>query len=126
MQFIPGSHRMGDFSHDLSEREDLVLSNVLNDPRLDLSSARTIELDPGQCSLHDVNLVHSSQPNRSGRRRAGYAIRYMPSTSHYDRTLKMGNASRLAPIEFSSRPIGLLRGTDRCGKNDFTVGHTRW
>ena len=126
MQFIPGSHRMGDFSHDLSEREDLVLSNVLNDQRLDLSTARTIELDPGQCSLHEVNLVHSSQPNRSGRRRAGYAIRYMPSTSHYDRTLKMGNASRLAPIEFSSRPIGLLRGTDRCGKNDFTVGHTRW
>jgi hypothetical protein len=126
MRIIPGSHRMGEFSHEVSDREDLVLNNVLNDPRLDLGTARDIVLEAGQVSLHDVALVHGSQPNVSGRRRAGYAIRYMPSTSHYDRTLAMGGASVTAPVEFRERPIWLVRGVDRSGLNDFRIGHTHW
>lgn len=126
MRFIPGSHRAGEFSHEVSEREDLVLNNVLSDPRLDLSTACDIELEAGQVSLHDANLVHGSQPNRSGRRRAGFAIRYMPSTSHYDRALDMGKVSATVPVEFARRPIWLVRGVDRCGLNDFTTGHELW
>ncbi len=126
MRVIPGSHRLGEFSHEVSEREDLVLNNVLNDPRIDLSRARNVELEAGQISLHDVELVHGSQANTSGRRRAGYAIRYMPSTSLYDRALDMGGASLSAPVEFKQRPIWLLRGVDRCGRNDFSVGHVDW
>jgi Phytanoyl-CoA dioxygenase (PhyH) len=123
MKVIPGSHRLGDFSHDTSDREDLVLNNVLNDPRLDLSTAYDIELEPGQVSLHDVNIVHGSQPNRSGQRRAGYAVRYMPATAHYNRQSGRHSVSALAPIDFANRPIWLLRGTDRCGRNDFVTGH---
>ena len=126
MRVIPGSHRLGEFSHEQSDREDLVLNNVLNDPRIDLASARNIELEAGQIPLHDVELVHGSQANTSGRRRAGYAVRYMPSTSLYDRTLSMGGASQSAPVEFKQRPIWLLRGVDRCGGNDFSVGHSHW
>ncbi|MBK6658852.1 MAG: phytanoyl-CoA dioxygenase family protein [Proteobacteria bacterium] len=63
MRVIPGSHRMGEFSHDTSPREDLVLNQVLNDPRIDLARVRNIELEPGQVSLHDVELVHGSQAN---------------------------------------------------------------
>jgi len=126
MRCIPGSHRMGEFTHVVSEREDLVLNNVLDDPRLDLSSVRDIELEPGQISLHDANLVHGSQPNRSARRRAGYAMRYMPGTSLYDRTLDMGGGSATAPVEFKQRPIWLVRGIDRHGGNDFVTGHTHW
>lgn len=126
MRVIPGTHRMGDFSHEVSDREDLVLNNVLSDPRLDLSTARDVVLEAGQFSLHDIALVHGSQPNRSGRRRAGFAIRYMPATSHYDRSLAMGGGSNTAPVEFPRRPIWLVRGVDRCGKNDFVTGHTDW
>lgn len=126
MRVIPGSHRMGEFSHEVSERDDLVLNNVLNDPRIDLARLRNVELEAGQLSLHDVDLVHGSQPNTSGRRRAGYAVRYMPATSLYDRTLTMGGASRSAPVEFARRPIWLLRGVDRHGGNDFVTGHTHW
>jgi hypothetical protein len=126
MRVIPGTHRMGDFTHEVSDREDLVLNNVLNDPRLDLATARDVVLAAGQVSLHHIALVHGSQPNRSARRRAGFAIRYMPSSSHYDRTLRMGGGSNTAPVEFPRRPIWLVRGVDRCGKNDFTVGHTHW
>lgn len=126
MRVIPGSHRLGDFSHEVSDREDLVLNNVVNDPRLDLRAVRDVKLTPGQFSLHDVNIVHGSAPNRSGRRRAGYAIRYMPSTSHYDRTLDMGTVSALAALDFAERPIWLLQGIDRCGRNDFQIGHSAW
>ncbi len=126
MRVIPGSHRLGDFSHEVSDREDLVLNNVVNDPRLELSRVYHVALEPGQCSLHDVNIVHGSAPNQSGRRRAGYAIRYMPATSHYDRTLSMGTVSALSALDFPTRPIWLLSGIDRCGKNDFQIGHTAW
>lgn len=123
MRVIPGSHRAGEFSHEISPREDLVLNNVLNDPRLDLTRVRNIELEAGQVSLHDVELVHGSLPNTSGRRRAGFAVRYMPSTSLFDRSLSMGGASNSAPVEFKQRPIWLLRGVDRCASNDFSIGH---
>jgi len=126
MRVIPGSHRMGEFSHAVSDREDLVLNNVLDDPRIDLASARDIELEAGQVSLHDVELVHGSQPNTSGRRRAGFAVRYMPATSLYDRTINPGQASATVPLEFAQRPIWLVRGQDRHGGNDFTIGHTHW
>ena len=76
--------------------------------------------------MHDVNLVHGSAPNRSGQRRAGYAIRYMPATSHYDRSLDMGKVSALASLDFAERPIWLLRGVDRSGLNDFRRGHRGW
>jgi hypothetical protein len=126
MRVIPGSHRLGEFSHEVSAREDLVLNNVLSDPRIDLARARNVTLEAGQISLHDANLVHGSEPNTSGRRRAGYAVRYMPSTSLYDRSLDMGGASATAPVEFKARPIWLVRGVDRCGRNDFLTGHTLW
>lgn len=126
MRVVPGSHLHGEFEHTVSGREDLVLNNVLDDPRIDLDTARLVELEAGQLSLHDVALVHGSEPNRSGARRAGYAIRYMPATSHYDRSLEMGGASATAPVEFRKRPIWLVRGRDRTGRNDFRTGHTLW
>ncbi len=126
MRVIPGSHRMGEFTHETSDRDDLVLSNVLNDPRIDLASAYDVCLTAGELSLHDVDIVHGSQPNRSARRRAGFAIRYMPSTAHYDRSLRMASASATVPVEFAQRPIWLVRGVDRCGRNDFEIGHNYW
>ena len=41
--------------------------------------AVTLELNPGQMSLHHVLLVHGSEPNPSAKRRVGIAIRYMPT-----------------------------------------------
>ena len=36
MRVIPETHRSGDFSHLVSNREDLVLNNVVNDPRVEV------------------------------------------------------------------------------------------
>lgn len=126
MRIVPGSHRLGVLSHAKSDREDLVLDNVLDDARLDLARARDVVLAAGQVSLHHVDLVHGSPPNRSTRRRAGYAIRYMPASAHYDRGIELGGASSLAPVEFRGRPIWLVRGSDRDGRNDYRTGHTHW
>ncbi|MCB1746464.1 MAG: phytanoyl-CoA dioxygenase family protein [Gammaproteobacteria bacterium] len=126
MRVIPGSHLVGEFSHEKSTREDLVLNNVLNDPRIDLASARDIVLTAGQVSLHDVDLVHGSAPNTSGRRRAGLAVRYMPASAHYDRRIDPGQASQTVALDFAQRPIWLARGEDRAGLNDYRVGHTHW
>ena len=126
LRVIPGSHRMGEFEHDTSDRDDLVLNNVLNDSRIDLETAVDLELKAGQFSLHDVDLVHGSQKNISGRRRAGYALRYMPATSQYDRSIDPGKASASVPLEFAKRPIWLVRGVNRHPGNDFEIGHTHW
>jgi hypothetical protein len=37
-------------------------------------------LKAGSCSLHADMTAHGSDPNRSGRRRCGFAIRYSPVT----------------------------------------------
>ena len=126
LRVIPGSHNMGEFTHHTSSREDLVLNNVLDDSRLDLATAVDLELAAGRFSLHDVDLVHGSQANTSGRRRAGYALRYMPASSCYDRQIDPGAASATVPLEFAERPIWLVRGENLHQKNDFTIGHTHW
>ena len=126
LRVIPGSHKMGEFDHEKSDRDDLVLNNVLNDARIDLNTAVDLELNAGQFSMHDVDLVHGSQKNTSGRRRAGYALRYMPASSAYDRNIDPGAASATVPLEFVKRPIWLVRGTNQNPGNDFTIGHTHW
>ena len=49
-------------------------------------------LEAGRISLHDVFLAHGSEANTSPRPRRGMTLRYMPTTSVFDR----GIARRLA------------------------------
>lgn len=44
---------------------------------LDESLAADVVLKAGEMSLHHANLLHGSNPNRSGSNRVGYAIRYV-------------------------------------------------
>jgi non-heme Fe2+,alpha-ketoglutarate-dependent halogenase len=39
----------------------------------------SVNLQPGEMSLHHVRLIHGSPPNTSPRRRIGFAIRYIPT-----------------------------------------------
>ena len=111
MRYIPGSHRERRlFPHVVSERADLALNRVLDPASYDESTAAYDELPSGQLSLHDVYLIHGSAANTSGGRRAGYAIRYMPATSHFDRNLDMGAGSKHFATQFATRPIYLMRG----------------
>jgi ectoine hydroxylase-related dioxygenase (phytanoyl-CoA dioxygenase family) len=76
-------------------------------------------------SLHDVYMIHGAKANTSGKRRTGVALRYMPATSVFERDLRPVDGQSGVPVNFAQRPLWLLKGTDRSGRNDFTVGHTR-
>ena len=122
LQVVPGSHRDKHlFDHLREDREDLVLTQRIQG--LDESKAVNVELEPGQMSLHDVYMIHGATVNRSPMRRAGVAIRYMPGSSVFERNLIKPNSSSGYLVDFSTRPLWLLKGKDRTGRNDFSVGH---
>ena len=124
LRYIPGSQRDKNVRrHHQDDSGDWTLNQELDADQFDEAEARDVVLEPGQISLHDVYLIHGSQPNRSARRRAGYVLRLMPSSSHFDRALGAEIAKRSKVVDFENRALHLLRGVDRCGKNDFTTGH---
>ena len=119
MGWVPGSHASRRlYTHHTDSRGELALNQALDSGQVDLESARYNQLEAGQMSLHDVHLVHGSPPNRSARRRAGLVLRYMPSTSVFDRSISNPDIV----VDFTTMPIRLVRGRDRSGKNDLEVG----
>ena len=123
LRVIPGSHRARQLHEHLHEdRSDLTLQQRLAAGSFDEAAAVDIELQPGQMSLHDVYMVHGAAANTSTQRRTGVALRYMPATSLFDRRLKPVDGKTGVAVDFSRRPLWLLRGQDRAG-NDFSVGH---
>ncbi len=125
MQYIPGSHKTKRMEeHVLDKRDDMALGQTMTG--IDMSKARNCVLEPGQISFHDVYTVHGSDHNSHAlKRRADYAIRYMPATSLYDRSEENPAtvyARKHSPnMNYPNRPIWLVRGQDRAG-NDYTVG----
>lgn len=116
MMFVPGSHRTRElYPHAEQPSEESALNAELVPEHVDLERAEVDALPAGGLSLHDVYLIHGSEPNRSARRRAGYVIRYMPATSHYDRE-KARAGSNLVDTRLADRPLFLLRGEDWTGK----------
>jgi len=81
MGFIPGTHTQDQIPH----RDTFAKNNLLTRGQevavdVDETKAVTIELQPGEMSLHHVRLVHGSPPNPSDDRRIGFAIRYIPTS----------------------------------------------
>jgi ectoine hydroxylase-related dioxygenase (phytanoyl-CoA dioxygenase family) len=109
------------YHHRLDERPDHALDQRIDETEFDTAQIVDVQLRAGQMSIHDVYAIHGSRPNTSSKRRVGFAIRYMPATSLYDRTIKMTGASRGLRQDMSRRPIYLVRGQDRAG-NDFECG----
>ena len=126
LRVIPGSHRDRHLHPHLHEdRQDLTLQQRMADGCFDVADAVDIELQPGQMSLHDVCMIHGAAANTSPQRRTGVALRYMPATSHFDRSLKPVDGKTGVAVNFAQRPLWLVKGRDVCGLNDFTVGHPR-
>lgn len=126
MRFIAGSHKQETlYRHHVTDRENLVLNLELDADQFDESQAVNVELEAGQMSLHDVRLIHGSLANTSDHRRAALIMRYMPATSHYDRSL-IDSRRDNSPFNIYHQPLWLVRGVDRSGKNDFVHGHEMW
>lgn len=126
LRVIPRSHRDHVLHPHLHEdRADLTLNQRMADGTFDEAAAVDLELQPGQMSLHDVYMIHGAQANTSAQRRTGVALRYMPSTSVFERDLKPVDGKTGVAVNFAQRPLWLLKGVDRSGRNDFEVGHSR-
>lgn len=124
LRVIPGSHRDRQLHPHLHEdRDDLTLQQRMADGIFTEDQAVDIELAPGQMSMHDVYMIHGAKANTSDQRRTGVALRYMPASSHFDRSLKPVDGKTGVPVSFATRPLWLLRGRDVCGLNDFQIGH---
>ena len=113
LRIIPGSHKSRKlFKHENNPSDDLVLSLELPGSEFDESTAVDIVLESGQISLHDVFLIHGSEPNTSGKPRRGVTLRFFPTTSVYDRDIEEWE---------QPRSLFLMRGTDKSKRNDFVV-----
>ncbi len=126
LRVIPGSHagqRLHQHLHE--DRSDLTLNQRLAAGSFDEASAVDIELQAGEMSLHDVYMIHGANANRSTRRRTGVALRYMPTTSVFERDLRPADGKTGLAVDFANRPLWLVRGSDRSGRNDLAVGHRR-
>jgi len=123
LRVIPGSHRAKVLHEHLHEdRADLTLNQRMAAGAFDEAKAVDVELAPGQMSLHDVYMIHGAAANRSGMRRTGVALRYMPATSVFERDLRPHDGKTGVPVDFARRPLWLVKGADRSGRNDFRVG----
>jgi Phytanoyl-CoA dioxygenase (PhyH) len=124
LRVIPKSHIGKQLHEHLHEdRQDLTLQQRMAEGSFDEADAVDLELEPGQMSLHDVYMIHGAKANVSTKRRTGVALRYMPGSSHFDRSLKPMDGKTGVSVNFAQRPLWLLRGKDQTGLNDFVVGH---
>jgi ectoine hydroxylase len=78
VRVVPGSHRGGVFAH----RETFAARNLNNhgeeaEVDVDERDAVDLVLRPGEMSLHDVNILHSSRPNDSDTPRIGFSVSYI-------------------------------------------------
>jgi non-haem Fe2+, alpha-ketoglutarate-dependent halogenase len=109
MRVIPGSHQLGSLDHE----------NVADDPHLlnrrgerikmevDESQAVDIELQPGQMSLHESTLVHSSNPNASDEPRIGFIVRFVTSrmTNPNTRLMRVRGDGDCSHLDLAEKPV---------------------
>ena len=121
LRYIPGSHKdQRALEHSTNMSEELTLNQELLPCEFDESQAFSLELEAGQMALHDSFIVHGSGVNKSSKSRRGMTLRYMPTTSVFDRKLaeKMSSKTTLGHVD---RTLFLMRGFDVSGKNDFRI-----
>ena len=104
MQVIAGSHLEGFRTHDNEPDETNML---MSDQHVELtgndqSKRATVELQPGQFSMHHSMLLHGSGPNNSDRPRIGLSINYIAADVIQLKNLGQDSAT-------------LVRGTDYFG-----------
>ncbi|MAT74441.1 phytanoyl-CoA dioxygenase family protein [Candidatus Poribacteria bacterium] len=123
LQVIPGSHRDRQLKKHVANLDpNLNLPLELDASEFEEAEAIELVLEAGQISLHDVYLFHGSAVNTSDLPRRGMTLRFMPTSSVYDRSIvaKSGRQGRLSMTE---RSLFLMRGEDVSSQNDFLLRH---
>jgi hypothetical protein len=80
IKLLPGSHAIGQKPHkDTATPGNLLSRGQTIEHRLDYDNYVLMPLTAGQISLHHTHVVHSSEPNRTDRRRIGIGVSYIPT-----------------------------------------------
>jgi non-haem Fe2+, alpha-ketoglutarate-dependent halogenase len=109
MQVIPGTHIATQLPHQDTFHKDNLLSRGQEIAvEVDQSQAVSLLLNAGEMSLHHIKLVHGSAPNRSGDRRIGLAIRYIPTyvkqTKVRDSAILVRGVDKYHNFDYEQRP----------------------
>lgn len=99
MRFVPGSHKQTVEHVDTHAAENLLTRGQEVAVEVDEADAVDAALQPGQFSLHHGRVFHASHPNRTGDRRIGLAIRYIPT--------------RMKQVPGANMAAMLVKGEDR-------------
>ncbi len=122
LRIIPGSHKDQRLrAHHTYSGNDVTLHQELNADEYDESKAVDMVLKAGQVSLHDVYILHGSEANHSAKPRRGMTLRYMPTTSLFDRDEAARMARDMGITDHSNRTLYLMGGRDLHGGNDFRM-----
>ena len=123
LQYIPGSHLDKKLAeHNTVDSSNVTLNQTLKNIDEIKEQAKSVILQPGMFSLHDVYLFHGSKANNSGKRRAGLTYRYMPASSFYDHD---GAKVIEEKIGYSlQRQLHLISGVDK-SSNKIYKNHTK-
>ncbi len=104
MAVIPGTQANG-FSEyvPVEDRSKNIFGTEIRPDAIDESKAVYFALDPNECSLHEGRIIHGAKANTSEFRRAGYTMRYFPTSS------------KVFPERNRGHKIWLARGKDLAG-----------
>ena len=111
VRLLPGSHRTPPMAHVDTYAEHNMLTRGQTIEGVDEARAVNLELAPGEVAFFDYRLAHASHPNRSGDRRIGIGLRYIPPSA------------RQVRHEWDSAT--LVRGEDRYGHFELEPAPTR-
>jgi ectoine hydroxylase-related dioxygenase (phytanoyl-CoA dioxygenase family) len=111
MAVIPGTHSGGFGEYEHVDSADHIFDTQMIG--VDESKAVTFTLAPNECSLHEARIVHGARANTSEFRRAGYTMRYFPTSS------------RVIPETNIGHKVWLARGQDEAGIATRTVNRVR-
>lgn len=103
MAVIPGSQKNGFSEYEAVDTAGNIFPTQIKADQVDESQAVYFELKPNQCSLHEARIIHGAQANTSDKRRAGYTLRYFPTTT------------KVYPEKNIGHKIWLARGVDKAG-----------
>jgi len=81
MSVIPGTHTNGFSEYEAVNTEENIFGTEIKADQFDQSTAVYFSLEPNECSLHEARIIHGAKANTSQYRRAGYTMRYFPTTS---------------------------------------------
>lgn len=79
MRVLPGSHRRQPLEHEDRYHDDNMLTRGQEiSEAIDEDAAVYMPLKPGEVSFHNISTAHESGPNRSGDRRIGISLHFIP------------------------------------------------